>query len=94
MPTDEPSQPRSIRLSEEELRQLVEGAVDNALLKLGVDAQNPLEMQQDFQHLREWREATVLIKRRGVLVITGTVVAGIIAAAWIGFKALLHIPVS
>jgi len=83
---------RSIRLTEEELRTVMTEAVDTALVRLGVDVENPIQMQQDFQHLREWREATSSMKRKGLVVITGTLVAGGLAAAFVGIKSLLTLP--
>lgn len=76
-------------LTREELEHVVDGAVRRTLTSLGIDHQNPLEMQQDFQALREWREAVGSIKRKSLLAIAGMAAAGAVAALWIGIKVTL-----
>ena len=44
-------------MTHDELRALVAGTVRETLVQLGVDPSDPLEMQRDFQHLRQWRES-------------------------------------
>lgn len=80
---------RAIRLSDEQLIKIVKDTVHETLLTLGVDVDDPLEMQRDFQHIRDLRIATNIIKKRALHVLVGVVVAGIIAAFWIGFKDIL-----
>jgi len=75
-----------IQLTDDQLKSLVEKTVHDTLVRLGVDATNPIEMQHDFQHLREWREATGAFRNKGILVIITTIIAGVLAAAWVGFK--------
>ncbi len=75
-----------ICLTTEQLRKAVRDAVHETLLGLGVDASRPLEMQKDFQHLRDWRSATNSVKRRALHVAVGVVMAGMIAAFWLGIK--------
>ena len=77
-------------LTREELRQVVKESVHETLTTIGVDPSNPIEMQKDFQHLREWRESMKTIKNRSMLTIVGVVTTGIIAALWIGFKDFLE----
>ncbi len=83
-------QDRVVHLTEEQLKQLLSEAVTEAFLKLGVDATDPLEMQKDFLHLREWREATDALQKRGLMVILATLVAGGMAALWLGFKDMIN----
>ena len=80
---------RTVRVTEAQLRQAVEDGVDNALTRLGVDASNPLEMQKDFQHLREWRQATNAVKKRGILTVVAILVTGACAALWMGIKGMV-----
>jgi len=82
-------QDRVVQLTEAQLKDLMEDAVNDALLKLGVDSQNPIEMQKDFQHLREWREATAAMQKRGLLVVVGVIVTGGCAALWLGLKGMI-----
>lgn len=65
------------------------GAVRELLLAMGVNAQDPeavIKMQQDFAHLREWREAVGTIKTRGLAVATGIFVTFIIGACVVAFR--------
>jgi len=76
-------------LTPEEARALIREAVRETFLMLGVKVDDPIEVQKDFQHLREWRTTTDSIKSKGLLTLVGIAVSGIAAAAWLGFKALL-----
>ena len=80
---------RPIQLTERELRGLMEKAVSDAFTKLGIDASEPIEMQKDFQHLREWREATHAVQKKGLLTIAAILVTGACAALWLGLKGML-----
>lgn len=76
-------------LTPEEAKTLIREAVRETFLMLGVKVDDPIEVQKDFQHLREWRNTTESIKTKGMLTLVGIVVSGLVAAAWMGFKALL-----
>ena len=71
--------PRAIRLTEKELQDIVEATVHETFKTLGVDASEPIEMQRDFQHLRDWRTTTDAVKRRGILTLAGLFVASMAA---------------
>ena len=64
-------------------------AVEEAFVRMGVDASEPIEMQKDFQHLREWRVAVGAVRTKGILSIVAVLVSGAAAAAWIGFRHLI-----
>lgn len=81
---------RQITLTESQLRDIVTEGVDEALTRLGVDAKNPMEMQKDFQHLRDWRQATQAIEKRGLLGIVGILISGLAALIWIGFTKVMN----
>lgn len=75
-----------------EQRQLVEAAVEQTMLKLGVDISNPeeiIQLQQDFQHLRKWRKTVNQIESKSILTIIGIFVTGVAAAVWLGFQKLV-----
>lgn len=78
-----------IHLTKEELKGLMEEAVQDAFLKMGIDHNDPLEMQKDFQHLREWRVAVAAMRTKGMLTIIGIVLAGAAAALWVGLKSMI-----
>lgn len=85
MPND-----RRIEMTRDELKDLMSEAVRDAFTKMGIDADEPLEMQKDFQHLREWRESVAAMRTKGMLTILATFMAGGAAALWLGFKALVN----
>lgn len=80
---------RVIQLTEAQLKELMEDAVTDAFVKLGIDAGDPLEMQKDFQHLREWREATHTLQSKGLMVILTLLLTGGCAALWLGLKGMV-----
>lgn len=63
-----------------------EKAVSNFLLRIGVEADDPIEMQKDFAHLRKWRKSNEAITLKVLLVAIGTVVSGTLAAVWMGLR--------
>jgi hypothetical protein len=79
-----------VTMTQQELKELVSEAVTETLTKLGVDTTNPVEMQRDFQHLREWRQTTSSLKRHGMLTLLGIFIAGAVAALWLGFQSAFH----
>lgn len=80
---------RRVILTEDELKSLVAQSVRETLMVLGVDAENPLEMQRDFQHLREWRQTTDSIKSKTAMVIITVLVTGALGALYVGIKGML-----
>lgn len=75
-----------VQLTEAQLRSIIRESVQETLVSIGIDAADPIEMQKDFQHLREWRMTTDSVKRKGIMTIVGILVAGGCAALWMGFK--------
>jgi len=77
--------PRSIRLTDAELKDVVKTTVHETFITLGVDTKEPLEAQKDFQHLRDWRQTTEAVKKRGIGTLVVTIVAGVLSLAWVAF---------
>lgn len=73
----------------DEAKALVREAVRETFLMLGVKVDDPLEVQKDFQHLREWRYTMQSIRSKGMLTLVGIALTGLLAAAWLGIKDLL-----
>jgi hypothetical protein len=80
---------RRISMNADEVRELMRETVRETLTGLGVKVDDPIEVQKDFQHLREWRETTESIKSKGILAMAGIVASGLVAAAWLGIKQML-----
>lgn len=77
-------------LTEAEIEDIVERgarrAIRGTLISLGVDADNPLETQQDFAALRDWRTTMTAIRSRGLKTVVAVLVTGLLAALWVGIK--------
>lgn len=81
-----------IEMTRDELKALMSEAVRDAFTKMGIDADEPLEMQKDFQHLREWRVAVAAARTKTMLSVLAILITGTMGAVWLGFKALLQAP--
>jgi hypothetical protein len=88
--------PGNIVLTHEQVqalvRETVRQTVNETFVRLGVEVDDPLEMQKDFQHLRDWRETTDSVKKKTMLTAVGIVMTGGIAALVLGLKGLLNTP--
>jgi len=84
------SEEATITLTRAQLKEIIHDSVGEAMTRLGVDAQNPLEMQRDFQHLRDWRLSVQAVKKKGVMALIGILVSGICAFIWLGFKVTIQ----
>jgi hypothetical protein len=80
----------TITLTVEELRVLIRTTVDETLERLGIEVDEPQEMQQDFVHLRSMRVTMAQVQRRGVLTMIGLTVAALITLLILGVKAWLR----
>ena len=76
-------------MRQDDAKQVVREAVQETLLTLGVDAGAPLDVQQDMHFVRELRLASEKIQSRGLLVLVGILVTGLVGAVWIGIKSSL-----
>lgn len=72
--------------SRDELARLVEETVKQTLIQIGVDAQDPLQMQRDFQHLRQWRKAGEDLRGKGLAVLLTVFLTGLASLAVVGIK--------
>jgi SpoVK/Ycf46/Vps4 family AAA+-type ATPase len=75
-----------VAMSRAELNSVVAEAVKQTLVQLGVDTSDPLAMQRDFQHLRQWREAGEDLKRKGAVVLLGLFLSGLVTLFLLGLK--------
>lgn len=81
---------KRVTLSEHELQRMVDEAANKAareavretLITFGMDANNPLELQKDMQHLRDWRMAVGTIKKQSIVTAVGIITAGVLGAIW------------
>lgn len=70
-------------------RETVSHAVRDTLITLGIDAGNPLEMQRDFQTLRDLRMTKEAVTSRAGKAVVGAALTGVIALFALGVKEYL-----
>lgn len=70
---------------------VVKATVTETLLQLGMDTSNPIEMQKDFVHLRNWRGTMDSLQRRSMLTIATIIVTGLLGMIAWSFKDLFHL---
>jgi len=80
----------AVAMSHAELNSVVAEAVKQTLVQLGVDTSDPLAMQRDFQHLRQWRESGEDLKRKGTLALLGIFLSGLASLILLGIKEWFH----
>lgn len=73
-------------MNDTELKKVVSEAVAETLLKLGIDASDPIELQKDMQHLRQWRESVATVKRQGLMAAVGVITVGVLGLIWAALK--------
>ena len=73
-------------LTREQTQQLIAESVRQTLIQLGVESESPLEMQKDFQHLRNWRLSGEEIKRKSIIALIGLFLTGLAGLIALGFK--------
>lgn len=77
------------KLHRDELQDVVAASVKATLTSLGISVDNPIEMQKDFQHLRDWRESVTKLREKTVMTAVGFIITGLLGAAWLGFKTFM-----
>lgn len=73
-------------MTHEELQKLIAEAVRQTLVQMGADPSNPIEMQRDFQHLRQWRKAGEDLRSKGTLALLGIFLSGVAGLIAVGFR--------
>lgn len=71
---------------EKDLQAIVAEAVKQTLVQLGIESSSPIEMQKDFQHLRQWRTAGEKIQEKSLTALVGIFVAGALGMFGVGLK--------
>lgn len=63
--------------------QAAKEAVRQTLLTLGIDTQDPIEVQADMRHLREWRKSVATVKKQSLMTAIAILTSGIIGVIWL-----------
>ena len=80
---------RMINITEDELRKIVSETVKETLTTIGIQHEDPVEMQRDFTHLRNWRKAVDTARSTSMLTAIGILITGLMGALWLGFQTML-----
>jgi len=73
-------------MTHEELQKLIAEAVRQTLVQMGADPSNPIEMQRDFQHLRQWRTAGEDLRAKGMFALLSIFITGAVALFLVGLR--------
>lgn len=69
------------------VQDVVRTAVQETLITLGIDASDPMAIQQDMHFVREMRQTSEKLRSKGLLVMMTLLVSALVGAAWLGIKA-------
>ncbi len=82
--------PMSENQTEELIKRVVKEAVPSAVLetleRLGIDVCRPLDMQRDFQYLRDIRQNSSNLRQKAIGIIVGLVLTGLGGLTVLGFQ--------
>lgn len=76
-------------LSRVELRDIMTESITEAFRAMGVEVNEPIEMQRDFVHLRRWRKAVDSAQTATFRTVMATLAAGALGALWLGITTML-----
>lgn len=79
-----------VTMTQEEMRRLAREIVQETLREMGLQVDDPIEMQRDFSHLRNWRLSVQAIQTRSLLSVFTILIAGLAGAVWLGIKTQLN----
>lgn len=80
---------RTIYLTENEIRAVIAETVNETLTKIGIEHDDPVEMQKDMAHLRAWRKSVSEVKTKSMVTVLTILIAGTLGAIWLGMKTLI-----
>ena len=77
-------------ISREALRLIVKETVQETLTRIGIEHDDPVEMQRDFTHLRDWRKAVDKARSTSMITAIGILVSGMLGALWLGIQMMVN----
>lgn len=69
-------------MTEAEIKKIVKEAVHETLLGIGLDMEDPTEVQQDFAFVRHWRTNSAAVKQQGFTAIVVAALVGLLGLVW------------
>lgn len=73
-------------MNEAEIRKIVAETVKETLTRMGIEADEPFDVQKDMAFVRNWRTSSEAVKRQSILIAVGVVVTGLIGMVWMVLK--------
>lgn len=73
-------------LTRDDAEDLIKRTVKETLTSMGLDTSDPMEMQRDFQALRDWRLLYGTMRSKGLLTVIVMMTTGLVTAIVIGIK--------
>lgn len=77
-------------MTEDQVRRIAAEAATQAiretLQRLGVEVEDPRQMQRDMQYLRDWRNSVDAVKSKSLATLVGIAVSGFAALLILGLR--------
>ena len=73
-------------MEERDFKRIIKETVKETLVGLGIDACDPMEMQQDLHFLRNLRGTFEKIGKKALMTVVGVLVVAALGALWVGMK--------
>lgn len=73
-------------MTESEIKAIVKETVRETLVGLGIDAEDPTEVQQDLAFLRRWRTDSAAVGLQTVIAVIVAVAVGLAGLVWTVLK--------
>ena len=74
-----------------EIKSVIEAAVKETLISIGINADDAIELQKDHSFVRELRKTHEAVKRKGLLALVGAVITGAVTLAYFLIRDLWHV---
>lgn len=76
-------------LSEKEIQDIVDKAIEAYLVRMGIESEDPRDMQSDMIFIRKFRQTTEAISSKIVMVIVGVATLAGIGGIWMAIRKVL-----
>lgn len=75
----------------QELKEIVEAAVKETLISIGINTDDTIELQKDHSFVRELRETHEAVKRKGLLALVGAIITGAVTLSYFLIRDLWNV---
>ena len=73
-------------MTEQQINRIVDKAVELALVRMGIDCEDPLEMQGDMAFLRKFKKSCDAVGSKIVMVVVGVFTVAVLGGIWIAIR--------